>query len=298
MFCALVDYILLFIDFFVNLVKFLPMLIKENHSILIPIDFSKQSLVSIQQTYNLAKYTKSKLILMHAHPDSDNDHKKDLEDLAAKTSQESGLSVMALNVKGDVYEQTDLKAKEMDCSLIVVGLDTQVRFRSFFGGSNVSKFLKHAPCPVITIRSVDNRNICKNIIMPIDLSPETREKVPIVVQMAQYYGADIKIISVFSPNDEKYENELLPYLNQIKKFIKDKGVNCTNKSIPSNNVAEAIIEYANKNEGDLIIQMNKRDLSVGEMFGGAMSIKVVEISNIPVLTINPMVRQSISSSIH
>ena len=44
--------------------------------------------------------------------------------------------------------------------------------------------------------------------------------------------------------------------------------------------------------------MNKRDLSVGEMFGGAMSIKVVEISNIPVLTINPMVRQSISSSIH
>ena len=62
------------------------MLIKENHSILIPVDFSKQSLVSIQQTYNLATYTKSKLILMHAHPDSDNDHKKDLEDL--KTPEE------------------------------------------------------------------------------------------------------------------------------------------------------------------------------------------------------------------
>ncbi len=282
--------------FFINFDEKIVMLIKENRSILIPVDFSKQSLISIQQSYNLAKYTKSKLILMHTHPD--NTYKKDLHDLAAKTSQESGLHVMALNASGDLYNQTDLKAKEMDCSLIVVGLDTQIRFRSFFGGSNVSKFLKNAPCPVMTMRSVDNRNACKNIIMPIDLSPETREKVPIVAQIAHYYGADIKIISVFNPNDEKHENELLPYLNQVKKYIKEKGLNCTNKSIPSVHVTETIIEYANKNNGDLIIQMNKRELNIGEMFGKGLSLRIVEGSNIPVLTINPMVRQSISSGIH
>lgn len=274
------------------------MLIKDNSSILIPVDFSKQSLIAIQQSYNLAKFMHAKLILMHADPNSNHDHQIELEQLAAKTKLDSGLEVGAINLKGDVYELTDKKATELESALIVVGLDTQVRFRSFFGGGNVSKFLKNAPCPVITIRSADNRNSCRNILMPIDLSAESREKVGIVVQLAHFYKADVRIVSVFSPSDEKYENELLPYLNQVKKYIKDRGVNCINKSIPSNNVAEAVIAYANNNDCDLIVQMNKRDLSVGEMFGGAVSLKIVETSNIPVLTINPMKRESISSGIH
>lgn len=274
------------------------MLIKENSSILIPIDFSKQSLIAIEQSYNLAKHLNAKLILMHADPNSNHDHQIEMDLLTSKTKLESGLEVESINLKGDVYELTDLKAAELGSALIVVGLDTQVRFRSFFGGSNVSKFLKNAPCPVITIRSTDNRNSCRNILMPIDLSAESREKVGIVVQLAHFYKADVRIVSVFSPNDEKYENNLLPYLNQVKKYIKDRGVNCTNKSIPSNNVAEAIVTYANNNDCDLIVQMNKRDLSLGEMFGGAVSEKIVETSNVPVLSINPMKRESISSGIH
>jgi nucleotide-binding universal stress UspA family protein len=274
------------------------MLLKDNSSILIPIDFSKQSLIAIEQSYNLARHVKAKLILMHADHNSNHDHQIELEQLAAKTKLESGLEVESINLKGDVYEITDQKAAELGSALIVVGLDTQVRFRSFFGGSNVSKFIKNAPCPVITIRSTDNRNTCRNILMPIDLSPESREKVGTVVQLAHFYKADVRIVSVFSPNDEKYENNLLPYLNQVKKYIKDRGVNCTNKSIPSNNVAEAIVTYANNNDCDLIVQMNKKDLSLGEMFGGAVAQKIVETSNVPVLSINPMKRESISSGIH
>jgi nucleotide-binding universal stress UspA family protein len=274
------------------------MLIKENSSILIPIDFSKQSLIAIEQSYNLAKFTKSKIILMHASPNSNVDHQKDLEEMVDKITKESGLKAEFLNIKGDIYELIDKTAEELECALIVIGLDTQVRFRSFMGVTNVGKFIKQAPCPIITIRSVDSRNNCRNILIHIDLSAESREKVGTAVQFAKYYNATIKIISVFSPSDEKYENELLPYLNQVKKFIKDRGVNCTNKSITSNNVAEAIVNYANNNDCDIIIQMNKKDLSIGEMFVGDLSLKVVETSNIPVLSVNPMKRESISSSVH
>ena len=126
----------------------------------------------------------------------------------------------------------------------------------------------------------------------------SREKVGTVIQMAKYFGADVRIVSVFDPNDSKYENQMLPYLHQVKKYMKDRHVNCTNKSIPSKDVAESIVEYGNKNDCDLIVQMNKRDLSLGEMFSGTMSQKMVDISNIPVLTINPMIRESISSGIH
>ena len=50
------------------------------------------------------------------------------------------------------------------------------------------------------------RDGIKNIIMPFDLTPESREKVSFAVQLAHLYKADIKIVSVFPTNDEEYEN--------------------------------------------------------------------------------------------
>jgi len=274
------------------------MLIKEKSSILIPIDFSKQSLIAIEQSYSIAKFTKSKIIIMHVSPKSNTEHQAELDELVATTMKNSGQPTESLNLKGDIYELIDAKATELDCALIITTLDKQAKLRSFMGVTNVGKFIKQAPCPIFTIHSEDSRNNCRNILIHIDLSAESREKVGTAVQFAKYYNATIKIICVFGPDDEKLENELLPYLNQVKKFIKDRGVSCTNKYIASNNVAEAIVNYANNNDCDIIIQMNKKELSIGEMFSGDLTLKVIETSNIPVLSVKPMVRVSVGNSVH
>jgi nucleotide-binding universal stress UspA family protein len=206
------------------------------------------------------------------------------------------LQVEVLNVKGELYETINKKADEQDCALIVLALDENAKFKTglFGGGMTVPKFLASAPCPVITLRSTENKDGYKNIVMPFDLTPESREKVSFAVQLAHYYKADIRIVSVFKPNDDEYENRLLPYLQQVKKFIKQEGVHCTNRSLPSTKPAEAIIEYAVKNDCDLIIQINQKDLSFTEMFSGVLGHKIVELSPIPVLNVPPMKRESMS----
>lgn len=273
------------------------MIIKENQSILIPVDFSKQSYIAVKQIYTLAKFTKSKLILLHVSPVSETDRKDELESLAQSTRAESGLTVEVMGVKGEVYEMTNKTATELDCSLIVMALDENAKFKTglFGGGITATKFLTAAPSSVMTIRSTEKREGFKNIVMPFDLSPESREKVGLAVQLAHYYKADIRIVSVFKPNDDEYENKLLPYLQQVKKFIKQEGVNCTNRSLPSTTPAEAIIEYAVKNDCDLIVQINQKDVSLGERLGGGtIGHRVVELSPIPVLNVQPMKRESMS----
>lgn len=272
------------------------MIIKENQSILIPVDFSKQSYIAVKQIYNLAKFTKSKLILTHISPTSETERKTDLDNLAQSTREESGLTVETQGLKGEIYETTNKAATDLNCALVVMALDENAKFKSglFGGGMTVVKFLAAAPCPVITMRSSEKREGFKNIVMPFDLTPESREKVSFAVQLAHYFKADIRIVSVFKPNDDEYENKLLPYLQQVKKFIKQEGVHCTNRSLPSTKPAEAIIEYAVKNDCDLIIQINQKDLSIGEMFSGAIGHKVVELSPIPVLNVPPMKRESMS----
>ena len=273
-------------------------MIKEHGTILIPIDFSKQSLIGIKNAYTIGKSSHSKLMILQVYSKPEEENKVELEQLAKQTSLESGLICDFATVKGDLFIETDKIAEKIGATLILVGLAPLVKFRSFMGSSSASKFIKNAPCPVLTTRVLIKDDGFKNILMPFDLSPESREKVGTVIQMSKYFNTEVRIVSVFDPNDSKYENQMLPYLQQVKKYMKDRGVHCTNKSIPSKDPVQSIIEYGNKNECGLIIQMNKRDLNISELFSGTSSQKIVDLSSIPVLTINPMIRESISSGIH
>lgn len=269
------------------------MQIKERGIILIPIDFSELSLLAVKQSFNLAKYTHSKLVLLHVYAKVGEESYEALTKLSKQTEAESGVPCEFVNVKGDVYEETDRVADEIKASLIIVGLESHMRFRNIIGTS-ASKLVRKAPCPVITIRGKDHRDGCENILLPLDLSRESREKVDAAVQFAHFFGASIRVLSVFSPSDLSYENQLLAYAHQVKQFVKNKGVSCTNKSIASDSIAETVVDYANKIEADLIMIMNKPDLSVKEFFSGTDAQKIVDISNVPVMTIQPIKKESMT----
>jgi nucleotide-binding universal stress UspA family protein len=269
------------------------MQVKERGIILIPIDFSEQSLLAVKQSYNLAKYTHSRLVLLHVYEKAGEESYEALTKLTKQTEQESGVPCEFMNVKGNIYDETDRIAEEIKATLIIAGLESHMEFRNIIG-SSASKLIRKAPCPIITIRGKENRDGCENILLPLDLSNESREKVDIAVQFAHYFGASIRILAIFSPSDAAYENKLIAYSHQVKQFIKSKGIACTNKSIASDSIAETVVEYANKIEADLIMIMNKTSLSIGEFFGGTDAQRIVDISNIPVLTVQPTKKESLT----
>jgi len=270
------------------------MQVKERGIILVPIDFTEQSLMAIKQSYNLAKYTHSKVVLLHVYAKAGEESYEALNKLTKQTEQESGVPCEFMNVKGDIYAETDRIAEEINATMIIAGLESHMAFRNIIGNS-ASKLIRKAPCPIITIRGKENRDGCENILLPLDLSNESREKVDVSVQFAQYFGASIRILAIFSPSDAAYENKLMAYSHQVKQFVKSKGIACTNKSIASDHVAETVVEYANKIEADLIMIMNKTALNVSEFFSGTDAQKIVDISNIPVLTMQPTKKVSLTN---
>ncbi len=269
------------------------MKIKERGIILIPIDFTEQSLTAVKQSYNLAKYTHSRLVLLYCYEKRGMERFEEMKELAKKTEQESGLPTDFMTVKGNVYEETYKVAKEIGSTLIMVGLESHIEFKDIFKSSAFS-MIRKSPCPVITIRGRENRDGCENILLPLDLSTESREKVDVAIQFAKYYNASIRLLAIFSPSDEGYENQLLAYSHQVKQFIKSKGIPCSNKSIGTDDISKTVVEYANKIEADLIIVMNKPDLSIKEFFSGTDVQKIIDISNIAVMIVNPMKRESLA----
>jgi nucleotide-binding universal stress UspA family protein len=268
---------------------------KENIMI-IPVDFTEQSLIAIGQSYNLAKYTKSKILLLHVYEHQGEERFDEISKLAKKTQDESGVTTDFMNVKGNIYKEVVRVAEELNATLIVVGLESHISPKDIIGHS-ASKFIRESPCPVISIRGKDHRDGCENILLPLDLTKESRQKVDKAIEFARYFGAAIRILGVFAKADEKYENQLHAYAHQVKQYIKSKGIACTNKTLPSDDIAEAVVEYGNKIEADLIMIMTKTDLSMKEFFVGTIAQRVIDISNIPVLSIRPIQRASINNGV-
>ena len=269
------------------------MKLQERGTLLIPIDFTEQSLLAIKQAYNLAKYTHSKIVLIHSYEKVGGEMYEELKALTKQTEAESGVPTEFMNVKGDIYQEVPRVAAEINATIVIVGLESHMSSKNIIG-SSASKMIRDCTCPVISIRGKEHKDGCENILLPLDLSRESREKVDVAVQFAHYFGASIRILGVFSLSDSVYENQLLAYSHQVKQYIKGKGISCSNKSLASDNIAETIVEYANKIESDLIIIMNKPTLNIKEFFSGTEAQKVVDISNLPVMTINPLKKESVT----
>jgi nucleotide-binding universal stress UspA family protein len=269
------------------------MKLQERGTLLIPVDFTNQSLLAIKQAYNLAKYTHSKITLLHTYDKVGSEMYEELKALTKQTETESGVPTEYMNVKGNMYAEVTRIAEDIKATLVMVGLESHMTAKNIIGES-ASKMIRECHCPVISIRGKENKEGCENILLPLDLSRESREKVDVAIQFAHYFGASIRILSVFSLSDAAYENQLLAYSNQVKQYIKGKGISCSNKSLASENVADAIVEYANKVESDLIVIMNKPTLSIKEYFSGTEAQKVIDISNLPVMTINPSKKESMT----
>jgi nucleotide-binding universal stress UspA family protein len=217
----------------------------------------------------------------------------ELKSLTKQTETESGVPTEYMNVKGNIYSEVTHIAEDIKATLVMVGLESHMTTKNIIGES-ASKMIRECHQPIITIRGKENKEGCENILLPLDLSRESREKVDLAIQFAHYFGASIRILSVFSLSDAAYENQLLAYANQVKLYIKGKGISCSNKSLATDHVADTIVEYANKVESDLIVIMNKPTLNIKEYFSGTEAQKVVDISNIPVMTINPSKKESLT----
>lgn len=270
------------------------MIIKVNKPIFICFDFSKQAYIAIKQSIELAKALHASLEIVHIAKSDAELRDKDLKDLAQNTSDEFHIECKSSSHTGELFTTLTKLLEDAKPALLVFPVNEETPFKSGLFSSTITlpKFLSKLDVPIMTVRATHSNPHIKSVIFPFDLSYDSSEKVGASIQLAKLFQADIKIVSVFKPNDENYENRLFPYVKQIKKMIKDMGISCSNRSLPSSTPAEAIVEYAHQNQGDIIMVMNQKELSFSEKMNGGMIHRIIQHSNVPVILLNPMKRNT------
>ncbi len=282
----------------------------KNH-ILVPVDFSDQSQIAISQSYNLARLTKADLTLINVIDESfhlpffsakedktmEKKIQKALEKLAEETSQESGINVSTLIVKGKVYEEVQKAAKKLKCSFIIMGTNGSTGLKKFIG-SNALRVIREAPCPVITIKGKKHRTGCKNIVLPLDLTKETKEKVSKAIEIANLFGSTINLVSVLTTDDEFIVNKLKRQMHQVHEFIVEHNIPCTIEFLHGSEISEEIVGYSKKIKADLIMIMTQEELTWTDiMFISSSAQQLINESEIPVLSVRPKEKKDTTASV-
>lgn len=280
------------------------------NQILVPIDFSQQSLIALSQSINLARLSRADIVLIHVIDDSpplpffpkkedkeiENKILSELQKLAEETTNSKGVKVKTLIRRGKVYEEIQDAAEELKCSFIVMGTNGSVGLKRFIG-SNALRVVREAPCPVITIKGQEHRPGCKNIVLPLDLSKQTKEKVRNAIEFATLFGSTIHLITVLSTDDEFIVNKLKRQMKQVHEHIREHNISCTLEFILGDDIAEEVIRFAEKNKSDLIMIMTQQEANWTDlMFISSAAQQIINGTDIPVLSIKPIERKDTTSS--
>lgn len=276
--------------------------------IVVPMDFSEQALIALGQSYNLAREYNAEILLVHVMEeggilpkivtakhlaDMKKDIQKRLDKIADDATKKSKIAIDTMIAKGKVYDKIIEVADMVDALMIIMGCNSRKKLRARFIGSNALRVVREAKCPVITIKGKHHREGCKNIVLPLDLTKETKDKVKHAIDVAKLgsFKAAIRVVSVLQGSDEFLVNRLTRQLEQVKSFIQKQGVECTAEIIKTDkggeSLAQSILDYAYKVEGDLLIIMTQQEANFTRMFIGSTAQEMVNNSEIPVMSIIP-----------
>ncbi len=286
--------------------------------ILVPIGFTDQSLVALQQAVIVAKRTNSELFLLSVvemptalqkifsdYEEKQKHFKEKLRENLIELSSnycEGVSNVKCLVSSGKIYEEITVIAESLGASLIIMGTDgTPKDIKKKFIGSNANKVVRSAPCPVITIKGKSIKNTCNMIALPLDLNKETREKVTNAIQFARLFNSEVRAFSVsFSDDDDSVKNKLNSTLSQVSKFITSKGVKCSTDLLEISSSAifsSSIVKYTEDINADLIMIMTKGEENLDLNFLGSNARKLINKSDIPVMSIRPAAKKDMSTYI-
>jgi nucleotide-binding universal stress UspA family protein len=266
-------------------------------TIIVPLDFSKESLTGLDLAIMLAKKTKANIQMVHviAKNESINDDLLEKRNEMANMKFESILQkykgkgklnfeLSYIIKEGNIFKEISLLGEAYEDALIVLSTHGQSGFEELFIGGNAYKIISHSRNPVITVRRSNIPSNIDKIVLPLDITFQTREKVPYTVKLAKAFNSKIHLLTVSSTNAKNIEKKLRQYSEQVAKYIEFQKVPCTIEYLKGDNLTDITLEYAHSVKADLISIMTEQEKSVANLLLGSYAHQMINKTDIPVLS--------------
>jgi nucleotide-binding universal stress UspA family protein len=280
----------------------------NSSKLLIPVDFSETSLLAIKHGAYMAQFTKGELYLLHVvnthyiaqnmflptvtmHDQNSVEQKamERLNELIGEVKAEYNVEAQSVIKSGNPSIEVSKVAREIKASMIIMGSHGYSPIKEIMIGSVALKVITKSPCPTMVMTSEAKYQGYKKIVLPIDNTVNSKQKVNYTLELAKRFDATVHGLGLLT-NEERYDKPIMDLvLHQISKLAKEMGVAYHSEIIDNvKNRATTTVKYVDQNNADLVIIMTDQDAELSGFFLGPYSQQIIHLCKAPVIAIKPV----------
>lgn len=262
-----------------------------NTKLLVPTDFSEVAQSAMQHAIKFAEIINADVILLHVV-----NSREEVEEAKEKLSKEitlgssfsSSCNVTSFVRIGNIFEDIGDVAAELGISLIFMGTHKASRWQKLVG-SRAIKVITSSPVPfIVTQEKLMNSNGYDNIVVPLDLNVETKQKLELVAKIAHYFDSQVHLLT--NDNSDEFIKTKLK-ANQVwaSNYLESKDIkNSSHLVDQADSLTEGIFKLSKEVDADLIAIMNLADETVLGLYENSFQEEIVANDlKVPVLCVNP-----------
>ncbi|MBP5547771.1 MAG: universal stress protein [Bacteroidales bacterium] len=262
------------------------------NNIIVGFDFSTGSANAVDLTIDIANHWQTDIRLVYVKSAGE-----DEEPIRAEIERRNeGVAHLLKDIKleyvireGKVSEQLAAQANEDQALMVVVGTHGMSGFETNWIGKNTYRTITECPVPVLSVREdFDFHKNLESIIVPLDSTTETRQKVPFAARFAKTFGSTIHLLGLYTSESKDIRGLVNGYVEQVEKYLDKHEVKHVTEYVDaSKNLTVTTLNYADQINADMIVIMTEQEKALTSWLIGNYAQQMLHLSKHPILSIRP-----------
>src|SRR5574344_374101 len=263
------------------------------NNVIVGFDFSKGSANAVDLAIDIANrwHNDIRLVYVKSEPNEDETPiRQNIEQRnAAVAPLLKGIKLEYVIREGKLSQELAAQAKEDNASLVIVGTHGMSGFTTNWIGRNTYRTITDSEIPVLSVREDFNFNkALETIIIPLDSTSATRQKVPIATKFAQTFGSKVCILGLYTADSKEIRRYVEMYVDQVEKYLDKASVRHDTTFLEAQkNLTVTTLEFADKVDADLIVIMTEQEKAFSNWLIGSFAQQMLSLSKRPILSVRP-----------
>lgn len=267
---------------------------KSSNTLLVPFDFSDVAGYALDHASAIAQMFNYRIVLLHVAGKLEKGSKEEseveqnLSDIASWLADSQGVKVQYMIRRGNILKTINSVADKLQVSFIVMGVHGKLGI-SLMAESYAYKMVCRANTPVLVVKDKHHHLGYRNIVIPIDFSKRSTQKITQAIKFADFFDAHIRVFGFLSSANRAKIINKEALLKSVTDVFQENNVKVTTDLVvdPGMDWSDALIDFARKVEAELIMIVAERGGRIQEIFTPNYTEKILDKVDVPVLTIAP-----------
>jgi len=260
----------------------------KTKNFIVPHDFTTVSNIALEHAIATAAPLGAEIYLLHVVG-------KNKEINTAEAKLQDVISNFKTDVKiipsvrvGNIFEDIGDFAAEHHAELIFMGTHGTQGWQHVTG-MNALKVITHSTVPFVVVQEKTAKETgYDDIVVPLDLNKETKQKLAIVANIARYFKSKVHVITP-EESDEFLKHQVKGNIQFAQKYFAERDIAVTTTIVPSSGFDKEVVKHAVNIGADLIAIMNlNKGRLLGQISSNHEEYIITNDAQIPVLIMNPI----------